>query len=128
MHASIFIARLLVPMYVVVGMALLTKPQSFHAILSEFIGSVTLLYLAGFIGLLAGTALLVAHNVWVTDWRLMVTLIGWIILVRALITIFKPEWIVAVGRAILARPEIFAGAGATNLVIGAVLCYFGYVG
>jgi uncharacterized membrane protein len=126
MQASIFIARLLGPMFVVAGVALLGKPQMFRTILLEFIRSPTWLYLAGFIGLLAGMALVLTHNVWVLDWRVIITVIGWLTLLRALITIFQPQWIVATGTAILAHRGMFLGAAVTNLIVGLVLTYFGY--
>jgi len=126
MQASIFIAQLLGPMFVVLGVALLAKPQMFRTILPEFIGSPTWLYLAGFIGLVAGITLVLTHNVWVLDWRLIITVIGWLTLARALITIFQPQWIVAAGTAILAHRGIFVGTAVTNLLIGLVLSYFGY--
>ena len=126
MQASIFLARLLGPMFIVVGIALLSKPQMFRTMLPEFIGSPILLYLAGFLGLLAGMAVVLTHNIWALDWRLIITLIGWLTLARALITIFQAEWIVAAGTAILARRGIFLGAAVANLIIGFVLSYFGY--
>lgn len=127
MQASLFIARLLGPMFLVVAVALLFKPQMFRTILQEFIGGATWLYLAGFFGLLGGLALVLTHNVWVADWRLIITLIGWITLVRALISIFQPQWIVATGSAILKQRGIFVGAAAMNLIVGLVLSYFGYL-
>jgi hypothetical protein len=126
MQASIFIARLLGAMFVVVGVALLVKPRMFRTILSEFIRGATWLYLAGFIGLLAGMALVLTHNVWAPDWRLIITLIGWVTIVRALISIFQPQWIVAAGTAILEHRGAFVGAAVFNLIIGLVLSYFGY--
>ena len=126
MQASIFIARLLGPMFIVLAIALLVKPQMFRSMLPEFIGSPTWLYLAGFLGLLAGMALVLTHNIWTLDWRLIITLIGWFTLVRALITIFQPQWIVAAGHAILAYRGVFLGAAVANLIVGLVLSYFGY--
>lgn len=113
-------------MFVVLGIALLSKPQMFQTILQGFIGSATLLYLAGFFGLLGGMALVLTHNVWVADWRLIITLIGWVTLVRALISIFQPQWIVAAGTAILKQRGIFFGAAVLNLIVGLILSYFGY--
>lgn len=127
MYASVFLAQLLGPMFAVLGVALLVKPQMFRTILSEFIRSPALLYLAGFFGLLGGLALILTHNVWVPDWRLIITLIGWLAIVRALITIFQPQWIVVAGTAILVRRGIFVGAAVIDLIIGLVLSYFGYV-
>jgi len=130
MSASIFLAQILGPMFVVVGIALLSKPQRFRTMLQELIGSTILLYLAGFFGLLAGIALVLTHNVWAADWRLIITLIGWVTLLRALISIFQPQWIVAAGAAIVKQPVIFSGiffgAAVLNLIVGLILSYFGY--
>ncbi len=127
MAASIFIAKLLGPVFVIFEIALLVKAQMFRAILKEFIRNSAFIYMAGFFGLLGGMALVVTHNVWVLGWPLIITLIGWMTLVRAVITIFQPQWIVVTGRRILKRPDIFRGAGMANLIIGLVLTYNGYV-
>ena len=113
-------------MFVVAGVAFLVKPRMIRTILPEFIRSPTWLYLAGFMGLLVGLALVLTHRVWALDWRLIITVIGWVTLVRSLITIFQPQWIVAAGNAMLAHREIFVGAAVTELIIGLVLSYFGY--
>lgn len=126
MPTSIFIAKLLGPMFVVLGVVLPIKVQMFRGILQEFIGSPALLYLAGFFGLLGGLALVLTHNVWALDWRLIITLIGWITLARALVTIFQPQQIVALGAKLLDHRGWFFGTAAINLIIGVVLSYVGY--
>jgi uncharacterized membrane protein len=128
MPSSIFIAQLLGPLYVVVGAALLLRAETFVGILQDFVRSPAVVYLAGFLGLLAGTALALMHNVWVLDWRLVITLIGWLSIVRALVTMFRPEWVVAFGSKMLGRRAYLVGGGAMNLLIGLVLSYFGYFG
>lgn len=127
MTSSIFIAKLLGPLFIVAGIAFLLKAQMFREILQEFIRSPALLYLAGFFGLLGGLALVLTHNIWVLDWRLIVTLIGWVTIVRAVVTIFQPRWIVAAGSKLLDHRGYFSGAAVTNLIIGLVLSYFGYL-
>ena len=91
MQPSIFVAKLLGPIFVLVGIAILSKPQAFRALSKEFIDSPALMYLAGFLGLLGGLALVLTHNVWLLDWRLIITLIGWASVVRAVVTIFQPR-------------------------------------
>jgi len=76
MQTSIFIAKLLGPIFIVVGTAILFKPQTFRTLLQEFIENHVLTYLASFLGLLAGLALVLTHDVWVLDWRLIITLVG----------------------------------------------------
>jgi len=127
MTGSIFIAKLLGPMFVVLGVALLSKGDSLRVILRQFIDSPVLLYLAGLFGLLGGLALALTHNIWSFDWRLLITLIGWVTLIRALVTIFMPQRIAAVGRLFLAHRAAFIVAAAINLAIGLVLSFFGYL-
>ena len=127
MSTSIFIAKLLGPVFVAVGIAIPLRAQAFRDLLREFIHSAALLYLAGFFGLLGGLALVLTHNVWVLDWRLIITLIGWITIVRALVTVFYPQVIVTAGSKLLEYPVVFYSAAAVNLLIGLVLSYFGYL-
>jgi len=127
MYTSFFIAKLLGPIFLLVGIALLTNPQTFRTLLQEFIESGVLMYLAGFLGLLGGLALVLTHNVWVLDWRLIITLIGWTSIVRAIVTIFLPQRIVSVGATLIENKSTFVVAAVVDLIIGGVLSYFGYL-
>ena len=126
MQTSIFIAKLLGPIFVLVGLAILLRPQMFRDLLQEFLKSPVLMYLAGFLGLLGGLALVLTHNIWALDWRLIITLLGWVSIVRATVTIFQPQQIVSVGSKLLEHRGIFFGAAVIDLVTGLVLSYFGY--
>ena len=126
MPISLFIAKLLGPMHLVLGVALLTRPEAFRVLLREFIASGALMYMAGFFGLLGGLALLLVHNVWAFDWRVLITLIGWTTLIRALVTIFSPQWIVSAGAWLIEHKGAFPVSAAADLVIGAILTCFGY--
>ena len=128
MATSLFIARLLGPLIAIVSVALLGNPENYRAILNEFIQSPALCYLAGFFGLLGGIALILVHNVWVADWRLVITLIGWVTIVRAVMTIFWPRWIPAIGKQLLESRHVLTGTAVVGLILGAVLSGYGYLG
>lgn len=127
MQTSLFIAKLLGPSFLIVGTALLSKPEAFRVLLQEFIKSGVLLYLAGILGLVGGLALLLTHSVWVLDWRLIITLLGWVTVVRAIGTIFLPQQVVSIGAKLIEHRSSFVIAAVFDLVIGAVLSYFGYL-
>ena len=44
----------------------------------EFLNSHALIYLAGIITLTAGLAIVLTHNVWAADWRILITVLGWL--------------------------------------------------
>ena len=126
MQASLFIARLLGPVFLVIGIALLTKPEAYRSLLREFVASAVSMYLAGFLGLVGGLALLLTHNLWVLDWRLVITLIGWISLLRGVTTILWPGSLAPVADWVLKHRSSFVVSAAIDLVVGLVLSYFGY--
>jgi hypothetical protein len=126
MQTSLFIAKLIGPMLLVVAVAVFARPEAFRSLLREFVASAISMYMAGFFGLLGGLALVLVHNVWALDWRVLITLIGWATLVRALVTIFAPQWIASIGAKLIEFRGVFAVAAAIDLVLGAVLTYFGY--
>ena len=126
MTRSIFIARLLGPVFVIAGIAVLTRPRAFRTIIGEFIQNSVLPYMSGVLGLVGGLAIVLTHDVWSTDWRVLITLIGWIMVLRALATILAPQHIVGVGNWLVRhRSALFAG-GLLAVALGAVLSYFGY--
>jgi uncharacterized membrane protein len=126
MPTSLFIAKLLGPIYIVVGVALLTRPGAFRVLLREFVASGVMMYLAGVLGLLGGLAIVLTHNVWALDWRVLITLIGWAMLVRAIVTIFWPQQIVSIGARLIESRNVFVVAAIANFLIGAILSYFGF--
>ncbi len=126
MTASIFIARLLGPLFLLLGIAMLLKPAHFRAIMEDFLRRPAMIYLAGFFGLLGGIALVLTHNLWVADWRVIITLIGWITIVRALVAVYAPELVAKAAPALFANRPLLYAFEALDLVLGLVMIYFGY--
>ena len=74
----------------------------------------------------AGVAILLNHNVWVGDWRVLITLFGWLAAIGGAQRIIWPQWTEAAIRWFLDHPTSLTVAGIIWLLIGAVLCFFGY--
>jgi hypothetical protein len=104
----------------------LLREHAFKAILKEAVQSAALLYLSGFLSFVSGLILVLLHNVWSQDWRLLITLIGWIAIARGFATIFQPQWAAALFARLVARQGVFYSAAIANLLVGLILIYFGY--
>ena len=61
------------------------------------------------------------------DWRIIITRIGWLAIIRALVTIFQRKWIAALGERIIDSRSWLTVAAVADLLIGAILSYFGYL-
>ena len=126
MLTSIFIAKLMGPILLVVGISILIDEKSFRAMAKEVLGSRALIYLFGIIDLLLGLVLVTVHNVWVMDWRVIITLIGWISIVRGVVRMLCTSYIMKNGPKLLRKQGLLIGVAIVMLILGAVLSYYGY--
>jgi hypothetical protein len=127
MQTSIFLAKLIGPILLVAGVAMLVNRKELDALAQEFLRSRALLVLFGFIDLAAGLAIVLTHNVWVADWRLIITLLGWLLLVRGAVRMLVPDQVRAFGATFLRNANVVTGSLAVTTALGLVLSYFGYV-
>jgi membrane protein CcdC involved in cytochrome C biogenesis len=126
-QASIFIARLLGPILLAVGAGILINPSLFRTMGTELVRSVTLVYLFGIMDFAAGLAIVLTHNVWLLSWRVLITLIGWLLLIRGAVRILLTEKVMSLAANAFRNKLTVPVAGAVVGVLGLVLCYFGYV-
>jgi hypothetical protein len=126
MQNSIFLARLIGPVMALAGISLLVNELAFRKMAQEFLRSPALMFFSGMILMPAGLAVVLTHNVWALDWRIIVTLLGWIAVVSGAVRVFAPDRAIRLGKKVIARKEYTTAAAAVWLVIGAVLCYFGF--
>jgi hypothetical protein len=126
MATSVFLARLLGPLLLVVGVGILINPKPFHTMASEVIRSVTLVYLFGLFDFAAGLAIVLTHNIWAANWRVLITLLGWLMLIRGAVRILIPETIMGFAAKVIRNKQLMPISGVVTGVLGLVLCYFGY--
>jgi hypothetical protein len=126
-QTSVFLARLLGPALLIVGIGILLNQRYYRGMTNEFVASRPLFYLASIIGVIAGLAIVLVHNVWTLNWRVLITLLGWINLIRGALSILLPEQSFAYGGRMMAGKHMPMIAAVIALLIGLVLSYFGYL-
>src|SRR5262249_31439815 len=126
MSTSIFLARLIGPVMALVGVSLIVNEAAFRKMAQEFLLSPALIFFSGMILMPAGLAVLLSHNVWTFDWRVIVTFLRWGGVSTGALRVFAPDRATDVGKKLLNRKAFTTGAAAFWLVVGAVLCYFGF--
>jgi hypothetical protein len=126
MQTSIFLARLIGPVMTIVGLAVLFNQRGFRDLAKEFVESRALIFLSGLIILPAGVAIILVHNIWAADGRLMITLFGWIVVITSAIRVLAPQFVMTRGRAMVQRPQMPWIAGGVWTVAGLLFCLFGY--
>ena len=127
MSNSLFLARLIGPVMLVVGLAVFANPRGFREMAEESLASRALMFLSGLIITPVGLAIVLTHNVWTADWRVLITLLGWLAAIGGALRLFGPLLVVRMGHAMLRQPYFTPIAAAIWVVLGLLFCFFGYL-
>jgi hypothetical protein len=127
MQRSIFLAKLIGPLLFFMGVSLLVNHEGFRLMADQLLHNYALIYVSGTITLVAGLAMVNLHNLWVRDWRVAITILGWLGVIGGIVRIVAPQHAAAIGAAELTRPGLLITAGLVVGLIGAWLSYIGYL-
>ena len=126
MAAAVFIARLVGPLFVAIGLGILLNRMFYADAVAEGVRSPVLIYLSGVASLLAGLAILNLHRAWTADWRVIVTILGWVLLVSGVIRIALPRVTTSIATTLYSAPAAMAVVAVIVLVVGGYLSFEGY--
>lgn len=114
------------PLLIAVAAALLINRRTVADLVTGKLNGPEFIFFSGIFTLLAGLAIVRAHNVWAAEWTVLVTVLGWLCIVGGLIRIIWPERVTTL-RATLMRSENAVTAWAlVALMLGAFLTAKGY--
>lgn len=122
---SIILARFLGIFFLIWGLAALVNHERWHGAIDELVKSKMMQLIAALIPLILGSFFVAVHNVWVKNWTVSITIMGWLFLLggifRALMTV---KWIECVTK--MKNKVNFGIAGVIIAGIGVFFLYFGY--
>lgn len=127
MTTTYMIARILGPVYAVIGLALIMNPHAFRAIVDDFAASPAIRYIGAFLALLFGSAVLATHWVW-SGWPAIITLLGVAGFIKGASLVLAPEPANARLTRLVAHDGLMRAWGVVALVGGFALAYAGYGG
>lgn len=90
MCLSTFLAQVIGWYLFLTSLAMLFNQAHFKKVMTDFFGNQPLMTLAGAIGTILGLLIVITHNVWVSDWPILVTIIGWLTLLQGAFRLFFP--------------------------------------
>ncbi len=124
---TIFLARLIGLFSLVVSVAMFLHTQAMAEIVTAMVRDRPLVLILGMLGLLAGLAMVLAHNVWSGGaLPVVVTLFGWILLIRGALLLFLSPEAVAGWIDFLHFERLFYLYAGITLVLGLYLTYAGF--
>lgn len=126
MANSTFLARLMGPLLLAVGIGIFVNGAVYRLLADEFLRSRALIYLSGLLTMTAGLAIVLTHNVWRADWTVIITILGWLLLIGGVFRIVMPQGTERIGRRFLKEKHGLTIGGIIWVALGGILCVFGY--
>ncbi|MEE8309046.1 MAG: hypothetical protein ABUJ98_06680 [Hyphomicrobium sp.] len=128
METSLFLAQLIGPVLIVIGVGLLLKKTEFREMATDFLSSRALIFVSGLLTLVTGLAIVLTHNVWEFNWPVIITILGWLSVFGGVFRILFPDSVQSMGTSMLDKPATMTVSGAIQIVLGLWLSYVGYMG
>ena len=125
---TIFLSRLIGLYCIVIALSMMTRRQATVETVTVLLQNSSMMLIVGIITLAAGLAVVLAHNIWSGGALVVVvTLVGWMTLIKSLLFLFLPLGMEAgffLGQ--LHYQQLFYLYGSFSLVLGVYLTYSGF--
>ena len=128
MENSMLIARLMGPFIVLIGVGLLFNTKVFVRIMTDFFKSPALIYISGLITFVAGLAVVLFNNIWVADWRVIITIFGWMTLIKGAWLTVLPDMAIKMARTFKKNLKLAMIPWSIMVILGISLIFKGYGG
>jgi hypothetical protein len=126
MEMSIWISKFLGPIILVVSIPMIVTPTNLQETTKRFLADSPLVLISGVLAMAAGLSIVNTHNIWGLNWSLIVTLLGWALVLGGALRIIAPRAVVQIGGAMLNRPTLTRIAGGFWALLGIFLTIKGY--
>ncbi len=125
METSIYLAKLMGPIYLLVGVGILLNQDHFRAVIKEVSDSPALFYLTGIIAIIIGGLIVILNNVW-SGWPVVITLVGWLAIAKGAVRLIAPDRAKAMVARMTASENAMTAIALVSLALGAYLTGMGY--
>ncbi|MGA7907631.1 MAG: hypothetical protein WCA16_09525 [Candidatus Sulfotelmatobacter sp.] len=125
---TIFLSRLIGLYCIVIALSMMTRRQATVETVTALLQNPSMILIVGIITLAAGLAVVLAHNIWSGGALVVVvTLVGWITLIKSLFFLFlPPEMEAGLFLGQLHYRQLFYLYTTISLVLGVYLTYGGF--
>ena len=126
MDTSKFLSKVIGLYFIIITVAMLFNMPQFTNNVTLLIHEAPLMLVTGYIALILGLLMVVSHSIWQWNWRIVITLIAWVILLKGLCIILFPHVIEETAIAFLKSSTIQYSIAYFDLGMGILLSYFGF--
>jgi hypothetical protein len=125
MCLSVFFAQILGLFLSIVSLSILVRYQESKKIFHDFLSDPAMIACSGHSRVLAALIILVPHHLWVAQWPVIITIIGWLILLSGILRLFFPKKVASAMKQLMAKNGLLLAVWVCFL-IGLYLVWMGF--
>jgi len=114
------------PLLMAVAAALLINRRTVADLVTGTLNQPEFIFFSGIFTLLAGLAIVRAHNIWSAEWTILVTALGWACVIGGILRIIWPERVTSMRNAVMKSENAITAWALVTLLLGAFLTAKGY--
>lgn len=125
MELSIFVAKIIAVTYIAMSFGQLFSGITYKKMYQDMMKNSGIIVMMGLFAIIIGFLLVEHHNIWVKDWPVIITLIGWASLIKGFLLLAFPDSLrifepMFTGKFLKVFPYL-------TLAFGLLMGYFGFV-
>ena len=124
METSILVAQIVGLAYILFGLGMLLNGDYYRKAFDALMKDKGVMIFGGIMSFVLGFVLITYHNIWVKDWTVLVTIIGWLAFLKGVMIFLMPKFILALSRPMLKNTNVI---GVGVIIMGLVFSYFGFL-
>ena len=98
----------------------------YKKLFEDFIENASALYLAGMATLVIGYLILAFHNTWTKDLSVIITIFGWLALIKGILILIQPKIMIALSKAMVKKESILKIEAIAIIILGLAFSFLGF--
>jgi uncharacterized protein YjeT (DUF2065 family) len=112
--------------YITIGIGIFINPGFYKKMFEDFIENAAVMYLGGVMALVVGYLILAFHNTWTMDWPVIITIVGWLALIKGIVILIQPKIIIALSKAMVQKESILKIEAIAVIILGLAFSFLGF--
>ena len=126
MATTVYLSKVFGISLVIIGAVIMIRRRYFIPAIGAFVRERLVRTITAFIELLAGTFLIVGHNVWSPLPAAIISLLGWIAVIEAIAYLLLPDAVLERAISVLNTETVYLVGGLLAIALGIYLTGFGF--
>ncbi len=126
MDLSIFLARFFGFYFIIFGAAYFFRRAFLVEMVKNFYKNAAMVLIGVFMSIVFGLLIVLSHNIWEFSWRVIITIIGYISLLKGLLNLYATDWMMKFSTKFIKSKNAMFYMGLVAIAIGFALLYQGY--